>query len=152
MRFPVMFQRRKGATPAAMTVLGSETDPPTATLTSQPDNVLATKFDNTNGWPVHRIAVLYSGPGAAIPLKSNLYFWEDSTNAWHRINTTVDQVLTPNVVSFFDCVALLEAAPTKANQESPTNGNITAMLIVQNGATPDGTYTFAIGPDLTTAA
>ncbi len=148
MKFPAMFTRLKPATTGQIT-LGDDAVPAAGTGPTTQNNVLSYQFNNINGWPVHRIAVLYSGPSAAIALKSNLYFYDEATKDWHRINATVDQLLTPNVVAWFDVVALAERAPTLSNA-GEVQGNLTVMLNVQTGSTPDGTYKFAMGADLTT--
>ena len=150
MRFPVAFTRWVGTAPAGGVALGSDTLPTTAPKATM-DNLLASRFQNINGWPCHRIAVTYKGPTGAIALTARMYFWEDETQAWYQVGGQV--TMQPSQVSFFDVIALLEMPNTEANLQNATPGSISQILIVDDvGGSPPGEYQFAIGPDLTTQA
>jgi hypothetical protein len=150
MRFPVRFDRYLGTIPEGKTELGTDSvsngTPPSKTM----DNMLASRFQNINGWPCHRIAVCYTGPTGASALTARMYFYEDQTQAWYQIGAQVTMQL--NSVSFFDVIALLEMPNTEANLENATPGSISQVLIVDAVGSTAGEYSFAIGPDLTTQA
>lgn len=150
MRFPAMFKRFKPASGTEV-ALGSDV-PPTLPPSSQPDNLLACRFSNVNGWPVHRIAVIckYVGTGSPSPLTGDMYLFETQTQSWHRINKdTVD--IVPGVVTFFDVVALLDMPNTLASLDAALAGSISSVLVVADpNNTANGEYDIAMGPDLTT--
>jgi len=153
MRFPCSFKRYVTTVPAGGKVLGADAVPTTAPTTSM-DNVLFSRFANINGWPVHRVAILYTGPVGALNLPAQPYMWDDATQAWHAIGAAA--TLKPNVVTFVDVVALLDL-PHASSAEGgvlegpPNSGSIAQALVISSGgADPGGTYTFAMGPDLTT--
>ena len=151
MKFPRTFTRYVGTLPADGIAIGSDTTP-TGPLTSQPDNVLFSRFSNINGWPVHRIAVVYSGPAGAPSVVARGLMYEDSTGAWYQIGA--DVTMQPGRVSFFDIVALLEMPNVQANLDQATSGSVSFFLQVDApvGGSSNGAYMFAMGPDLTTQA
>ena len=149
MRFPRTFTRYVGTPPTGGAALGSDTVP-TGPLTSQPDNVLYSRFSNVNGWPVHRIAVTYAGPALAPSVVARGFFFEDSTQQWYKVGA--DVTMAPGTVSFFDVVAILEMPNTQANIAMATPGSLSFFLQVDlpAGSPASGAYVFALAPDLTT--
>ncbi|GAC1475526.1 MAG: hypothetical protein PVSMB8_00040 [Vulcanimicrobiaceae bacterium] len=159
MRFPTMFRRWKGAGNPGLTVLGADVVPVDASSVQIPpneqklDNVMSSRFVSINGWPTHRIALVYKyiGGGGAIALPTTMWFWEEQTRRWYQIgasqNVTVDRVF------FFDVVALLDrskAGPDASSLES-LEGSISQLVLATDpGAAPDGEHQFAVAPDLTT--
>lgn len=145
MRFVNKFSRFKGGpTPA----LGSDTVPTTGPTPGPNANLMSSRFSNINGWPCHRVAVTYKGPVGAIPLPATLWFWEELTQHWYQIGASTN--LTPDAVTFFDIVGLLEGSQASPDV-NPTSGSISALLIVTDpGGAPAGEFVFAMGADLTT--
>ena len=146
MRFPRMFKRYDTVIPPGGHALGSDTTPtttpPTASVT---DNLMVSRFSNINGWPCHRVAVVYRGPPGAPPLPAELYMWEEQTQHWYQIGAPVS--LVPGAVAFFDVVGVLDGNDAL----TPTAGSIAVFLRVTDpGGTPAGEYVFAVAPDLTT--
>ncbi len=150
MKFPASFTRYVGTVPEGGVALGADTLPtgrPLATM----DNLLASRFQNINGWPCHRVAVTYVGPAGAPTLSASMYFYEDTTETWYLIGAPV--TLTSGTVAFFDVIAILEMANTEASLANATPGSISQLLIVSaSGTIVDGAYLFAMAPDLTTQA
>jgi len=152
MRMHVKFSRWKGAGGTALGTDGAPGVPPTATPTNQ-DNLLVTGFANQSGYPIHRIAVAMKGPAAAIALVAQLWVYDYLTEAWYEVGAPT--VVTPNRITYFDSVALGD--PPQIQRASlpvggsvvSTAGSLIVALVVQDGATPAGEYTFALGPDLT---
>jgi hypothetical protein len=143
MRFQQSFSRIVNA--GGGTTLGTDTvptTPPSATA----DNIIGASLKNIDGFPVQRFVVTYKGPTNAQPLPAQLWMWEDSTAAWYRCGGT--QMLSPGEVSWFDQPAL---GRMSANQEY-NPGSLSLCLIVLKPAVatadPDGTYTFAMGVDI----
>ena len=150
MRLPMKFSRWKGTVPTGGVALGADSVPntgPTKPTPASQDNLLMCSFASLSGWPMHRIAVAYKGPAAAIALSANIALWDEQTQHWYLVGAA--QNITPDRLTFFDVVALLAPPQTQA-QNGATNGSCEAMLIVSDGATPNGEYVFAMGPDLTT--
>lgn len=149
MRMPVMFKRFLGGPTPALGSDGAAGVPPTASPNPQAqDNVLSTKFYSNQGWPTHRIAVGYLGPAAAPTLPAQLWVYDFKSAAWYAVGAPLNLVV--NQMNYFDVVALLDAPPTSSDQNTTTAGGVEAMLVVQNNAGPNGTYTFTMGADLTT--
>jgi hypothetical protein len=151
MKFPATFTRYVGTVPAGKIALGADTLPtgrPEATM----DNLLASRFNNVNGWPAHRIAVVYNGPESAPALTATMYFYEDSTSAWYQIGAA--GTLTSGEVTFFDVIAIMEMPNVSADLANATPGSIAQILIVEapGGTPPNGAYQFAMATDLTTQA
>jgi hypothetical protein len=157
MRFPKSFSRRKGGA-GSVPVLGTDAAP-TITPPSEvaSDNVMTCKIRDINGWPVQRVGVCWSSPDAVTPtaLNMDLYFWEDTTTHWYKINDTPLSV-KPAQLFFFDTVTISE--PTVRSKDmlsaigaSSQAGAMEVMLVVTDpGAQVNGTYNIAMGPDLTT--
>lgn len=146
MRFHKKFLRDIGG--GSNPVLGSDSAP---TLPSElaDDNVLTARFKDIDGWPVHRIAVGYKGPGGALTLTANVYIWDELSAAWYLVNPTPVN-LVPNRLTFFDMVGLSSPLPD-LDSTSATAGALEAYVqIIPAGSDPAGTYTFVVAPDLTT--
>lgn len=149
MRFPKSFSRFKGTVPAGAIALGGDGAAPTAPPGSY-DNVMVSRFSNTNGWPCHRVAVVYKAPSGVLALSATMWFWEDNLQAWFQIGDP--QNLTPGKVAFFDVVALLDVPHVAADMNSVTAGSIAqALVVADSGGAPNGEHKFAVGPDLTTS-
>ena len=152
MRFPRSFTRYVGAVPAGGVALGGDSSLPAGRASAAKDNVLFSRFQNVNGWPCHRIACTYRGPGGAPSAVARVFFYEDSTAAWYQVGA--DVTMPPGKVSFFDCIAILEMANTSQNLQDATPGSSALLLQVDlpTGTPPNGAYVFALAPDLTTQA
>jgi hypothetical protein len=154
MRFPVTFKRQKGGA-STDPALGSDTPPTTTPPTAGTDNQLTCRVRDVNGWPVQRIAVCWTTTaGAPVAINGDLYFWEDATAHWYKINDTVLS-LKPNQLFFFDVATIGEPAPTTKNLLAPggyaESGSLELILILTDpGAAVAGVYNVAMGPDLTT--
>lgn len=159
MRFPLSFQRQKGVAGSAIPAIGSDAAPTsTAVLQGTPpnaqqDNLLDCKLSDINGWPVQRIVVAWSCTGAnPVALNGDLYFWEELTARWYKINDAALS-LKPNQLFVFDTFAI--ATPVINTAGLPTGkaqaGGMQVQLVVADpGAAVNGTYTFVLGPDTTT--
>jgi hypothetical protein len=155
MRFPTIFSRYKVTVPTGGKLLGSDAVPANGTPpASSLDNLLVSKASDKNGWPVHRVAVLYhfiptAGNAAGADLTFDMYFYEDATAAWYKI-TSAAVPLKDGVVAFCDVISINDPPPTQANMEKANAGGIQQVLIVHDNAGADGRYDFAIAADLTT--
>jgi len=152
MKFPVVFKRYVGG-PEGEPVLGDDELPSGKAHITQ-DNALFCRFNNVNGWPVHRVAVTYAyqGEGDAPTLTGTMYFYEDTTATWYQIGAS-GASMVPGTVTFFDVIAILEMPNTTSNLANATPGSIAQVLIVNTVEdAPDGTYLFGMAPDLTTQA
>ena len=144
MKFPCVFTRSLSGGAGN---LGTDTLP-SAAPTKILDNVLYSRFSNINGWPIHRIAVLFNGPTNITAAR--MFFFESTTGMWFKIGA--DAAMTSGSVTFFDTVAIAEPPPVGANAlQGATDGSIMQFLQVDKpGAAADGTYTFAMAGDLST--
>jgi hypothetical protein len=149
MRMVTKFQRLVGGSPA----LGSDGAPgvpPTGAPGAQ-DNLLAQQCYSDQGWPAHRVAVAYNGPVGALALVAQLWVFDHLTEAWYEVGAPGS--LTPNRITYFDVTAIVSrrAGGASGLGAPPSQGHIEALLVVQAaGGDPAGTYTFAMGADLTT--
>lgn len=142
MRFPVYFKRRKGATPADLAVIGSDTAPDiTIGSLKNKDNVLSHKQPH----PVHRIAVgyWYEGAGSIVTLPVELWVFDETSGKWYQASTGT---LTNGKLTYLRLSVLANPPQTSANMDTPSNG-FDAMLIVSDNASGDGTLHFVAGPD-----
>jgi hypothetical protein len=90
---------------------------------------------------------------SATPLNAvgRMFFYEDSTGLWYKVGADVTMV--PGAVSFFDVIALLEMPTSGVNLQFAQAGSVQQFLQVDLPSNaPNGAYTFAMGPDLTTQA
>jgi hypothetical protein len=166
-----MFSRWKGTAPAGSVVLGADAVPNgaqggdgtgpgqpipnTASVAGGPgtgvvgDNLLAMRFANNAGWPIHRIAVGYNyrGAGSAVTLPATIWIWDALTVRWYQ---TTMGTLTADRITFFDCVSLIDPQTKQANLFTPmsSGGSLEALLIVSDNSGPNGEYRFGMGADL----
>lgn len=124
---------------------GSSGDPPTVLPSSSNETHLIAPFANNAGFPSHRIAVSYKGPGGAGSLVAQLWFYDYATEGWYQVGDPRN--LEPNAIAFFDVPALAE--PSTLAGGKPSGGSIAAMLVVDAGGAANGDYTFAMAPSLT---
>ncbi len=157
MRFPKTFKRQKGGA-SVDPALGSDTVPTVAAPSeAASDNLLTCRLRDVNGWPVQRIAICWNTIAATpTALNGDLYFWEDATAHWYKINDTVLS-LKPAQLFFFDTVTIGEPAPLAKNLlgaglgSYADAGSMEVMLVLTDpGAQVSGVFNIAMGPDLTT--
>lgn len=98
------------------------------------------------GWPVHRVAVGYSGPVGAPNLQAQLFVFDKTSNLYFA--TGASSTLTLGQISFFPVVSIGDAPQTRTNGDKQINGGVDVVLIVTPSGSVNGTYTFAMGPDL----
>lgn len=156
MRFQKTFQRQKGGTPASVPAIGSDAAPTTTPPQDATTNLLSCRLRDINGWPVQRIVVGWNSANAVTPTPFNadLYFWEDASQCWYKINDT-PLSLKPAQLYVFDTFAVSEPPPTQAFSNQPGSpsqaGSMDVMLVVSDpGAQVNGLYTFVMSPDVTT--
>ena len=150
MKFPVKFSRFKGAAPAGSIALGSDAAPTTQLPAATMDNLLSCRFNNINGWPIHRVAVVYRPPSGALALTAQMWFWESNIGRWFAVGDA--KALAANAVTFFDVIGLGDMPATDTSGNTNTMGSIAQVLVVTDpGAAPDGEHIIALAPDLTTA-
>lgn len=154
MRFPVVFSRFKGSVPAGQKALGLDTVPAMQPDSSPPaamDNMLSHRFSNTNGWPTHRIAVLYNCKvGSPTTLSAQAYVFEQRTGRWYAVGVAQD--LVDGTITFFDSLGLVEQAQVAGLDVQGATGSEQFMLIITDtgSAAPNGEHQFGMAPDLTT--
>jgi len=78
MRFPANFARYVGTPPTGGVALGDDVLPAGRAPVSQ-DNALFCRFNNVNGWPVHRVAVAY-GFTPTTPTPTTVAIGSNGTN------------------------------------------------------------------------
>lgn len=144
MRFPKSFKRYVGGGGTALGSDGSAGTPPTHGPVATMDNVLATKISSNDGWPVHRVAVAYKGPGGAPTLPAQIWVYDAETESWYEVGAPVN--LTRNRLTYLDLPAL--ADPIGQPGGASSGGVVMALVVLDNSA-PSGEYTFAFGADLT---
>lgn len=151
MRFNRSFLRRKGGS-GPVPVIGTDGSPGSANPPVAPpgnqDNVLAIKPYSNQGWPAHRIAVAYASTSGAAgaDLPCEVWGYDHLTAKWYLLDNSKNLVL--NRVTFFHVVALLDASPVNASLGEPGSGAIEVFVKIQDNATANGEYIFAIGADL----
>jgi hypothetical protein len=111
------------------------------------DNQIVAKFFSNQGWPGHRVAVSYRGPAAALVLPAQVWIFDHKTEAWYEVGAP--GTLTPNRISYFDVVSLLDPPTTALDPATPSSGSHEVLLIVQPaGGDPGGEYVFGLGVDM----
>ena len=157
MRFQQMFFRQIGgsAKPAGATVVpplvGSDVAPTTAPPNAgSSDNLIVSRFQNSFGWPCHRLVIGYACTAAGGPLNADLYIWDELSLNWFRVNGATPLVLTVGNLTFADIVSLLEPPQTGSNNYQSNAGSIEAMLVITSSPVTAGLYTVVMAPDLTT--
>ena len=158
MRFPVLFKRFKGVVPAGQFVLGADVDPPVS-IPGTPSldgitpgtnqNLLAMRFSNINGYPVHRVAVLWHGPPGSVDgqVKATMYFFEDVSQRWWRIGAA-DKLLQQDAAVFFDNIGLPDLPNTRADLIELVGSN-QMLLVVKDQAAVVGEHDFLLAGDIT---
>lgn len=123
---------------------------PTAAPSNQ-DFLLPARNRNILGWPIHRVAVGYSGPAGATYLRADLYAWDVNTQLYY-LTHDMSKMLRPGRINYFDVPAICEPPQTQANQGNAISDGIGLILIVTppNVTAVNGTYTFTMAADLTT--
>lgn len=122
---------------------------PTGTPAASAGNQFAYQGQDINGWPVHRIAAIYTGPQASI--SADLYVWEAQTQAWFKVSAT-PTVLTKNVIAYFPVPTIAPMAGVTGNIQKSGglgNGMNVALVPIDPTGLANGTYTFAMAADLT---
>jgi hypothetical protein len=156
MRLPVVFTRQKGG--SGSPAIGSDAVPTTAPPTVSNDNVMSCRCRDINALIVQRIVACWTTTaGAPVALNGSLYQFEKSTQHWYLVNATPLSI-PPNQLVFFDVASIAEAPANKSNVmgsasygTAATANTIDVMLVVSDpGAAVAGTYTIAMGPDLST--
>jgi hypothetical protein len=155
MRFPKTFTRTVNV--VGGTVLGSDSAP-----TGQPQSILppnncqfSAALCNVNGFPIQRVVVGYHGPAGAQPLSAALWCWDDETAIWYQVGSA--KLLQPEQLTWFDQPTIGAMGPRgQADQSGQVQmfnpGSLDLCLVVSAaGGDPDGTYTFALGMDLSNA-
>lgn len=126
---------------------------PTGALPANTDIALSIRPRDLVGFPVHRLAVGYSGPAGASYLPADLYAWEGNSQQWLKTHDGT-KVLRPGRVNYFDLAGIAEPPVKISNLDQGMAGGTDYVLIVTtppNTITPaNGTYTFAMAADLTT--
>jgi hypothetical protein len=114
----------------------------------QPFAISVTTRDN-NGIPPHRLAIAYHGPTTAPALTATLYVWDANTQRYYAVSTAF--TLTAEAITFVSIMTIANPPPSSANMDQGMAGGASFVLIVNpTAATTNGTYTFAMGPDLVT--
>jgi hypothetical protein len=176
-KFPFRFDRRVGGAGPTPT-LGNATDlarPGTPALPGaapnfgkgQADdpaqaggsNVFSIRLWDAMGWPLHRIAVGYHGPTAALNLPAVLWAFDQNLGVWlkvpqaEQVGSTAG-VIIPESITFFDTLALSSLDATMSQGGGSARSGAAELCLVINvaGADPNGTYSFVMGGDLTTSA
>ena len=155
MRFPVHFTRTVTGGGA---LLPAQSAPTAAPNTATMPNLLTALQATKNGWPVQRIAVTYkyTGGGGAVNLSADLYMYEDTTQAWYKMNSAGVITLKPGCVTYVDAITLCESAQTNndvfGNGSSTPGGLECVVVVIDPGGLANGTYDFCIGPDSTVTA
>lgn len=150
MRFPVKFTRRVGGA-TSEPVLGTDAAP--IGIPGKADNLLQTRLGNSNGWPVQRVCVGYSGPGGALALSAKVYVYDDTTGLWFLAGT---KSVAAGSFAQFEVPCLLDyvtasSYTTAAGGGGP--GSLEASIVIAAaGSDPAGIYTFVVGADVGSAA
>ena len=140
MRFQESFSRVVAA--GGTTTLGTDTVPTTRADMAN-DCYMGSQIKNIDGFPVQRFCCAYKGPAGATNLPAQLYCYDDLTGAWYASGAV--QTLRPGTITWFDQPSLGRCGAT-----GQTPGSLDLFLRVgaSGGTDPDGTYTFALGVDL----
>lgn len=152
MKIPFVFQRRKGA--GALPLLGSDATAVTANTPPQQSqgNAVFTRSTSNGGWPVHRVAVTYACTATSVDLNARMYAFDHATQQYYLLGAQV--ALKQNQVNFFDCLPVLDQAPSAASAAGLQPAALELVLVVDDaGVTAvDGTYTFGMAPLLAAQA
>lgn len=155
MRFPGKFTRYIGASspdPTVTVLLPAALVAPMGKPKPNTDTQVSTRPYNFQGWPGHRVALAYTyiGVGPAPLIDTDVYFWEDSTEAWYRLNGSTPIVLTTGEMNWSDLASIVEKATVNADPNNSV-GSIDLAIVVACAVPPDGLFKFAFGVDLTSS-
>ncbi len=145
MRFPVYFKRRKGAAPADLAAIGSDSAPTFATpVRKNADNILSHKLSR----PVNRIALGYwydpaNGTDTPVVLPVTIYVGDENSDKWYEAATGS---LTSGKLTYLKVAALADPPQVQANMGQPSHG-FDVMIVVADNSSSDGTHHFVAGPD-----
>lgn len=155
MRFQRAFTRTVNGTGTA---LGADSAPSGKPNELTGDNQFSSSLSDVNGWPIQRVCVAYKGPAAAKALPATLYVYDDTTDSWYAMGAA--KTMQPGRLTWFDQPSLGRLA-SMANQGStqpigPGGVNVPhnpgclnlCLVVAGTGADPDGSYTFAVGMDI----
>jgi hypothetical protein len=143
MRFQKSFTRVVAA--AGTTTLGTDTVPTGRPLASL-DYYLSGQLKNIDGFPVQRVCCAYHGPTNAKALSAQLWLWDELTQNWYKSGQAV--TMQPEAIAWFDQPSL-QRLGAGAENASQNPGSLDICLIVSAaGSDPDGTYSFALGLDV----
>lgn len=129
---------------------------PTSPPSKSQSNVLHSRPFNYQGWPAQRIAVAYTYVGSTDPapdLTADLYFWEDSQEAWFKLNASA-VTLKSGQIAYFDVVTVIEGALTnnRLDGNSSSVGALEVCLVPAYDGTPDsGEYKFSMAADMSSS-
>lgn len=147
MFFPVYFKRKKGAGPADIPDLGSDTDPTVSTKakTANADNVASVKVGGV-GNAIHRIAIgyWYEGGGAAVTLPVKIWAYDRNSEKWYQ---AASGTLTNGQLTYLRNPYLADPPQTSSNMSRPTAGGGEILIVIADNTSPDGTCHFVAGPD-----
>lgn len=158
MRFPCKFSFYVGSggpTETVTTALPATFTPPTQPPSKKDSQQLVCKPISAQGWPVHRTVIAYKFEGSdpAPDVDCDVYFYEDSTKAWYKLNAST-LTLKNGHLTWTDLASVIEAALTQQSLDNGTYspGAIELYFDVKVAALSqvDGLYHFAAGMDLTT--
>ena len=136
MRFPTKFTRTE-------TTLGSDSGPPT-TKPGIADNIGIYRFKNIDGFPAQRIVVGYGAPAGAPTLNATLWMWDDTSEAWYKVNSA-PQGMVPDALCYFDTPTLPDFTDVNHIPPGPL---VVALVVDTDPAIVSGTYTFIMGVDI----
>lgn len=141
MRLPVYFKRRKGASPADMATIGSDSAPTitTGSIKNQ-DNILSHRLAR----PMKRVVLgyRYEGVGVAVTLPVTLYAFDEGSGMWFQASSGT---LTNGQLTYLRVPVPCDLPQVAANMSVPAHG-VDVMIIVADNASPDGTIHVVAGP------
>lgn len=138
MRFPKVFWRSVGVGPYP--ALGSDVQPVDSSYLTQ-DNVYKGPLANTTGEPVKRFIVAYAGPPGAIDLSAKVFMREEETDLWFAVGAPI--LIKASEMNYFDLPILANSVGNASNSIE-----VAVVVVVDFGVPPDGTYLFALAPDI----
>jgi hypothetical protein len=153
MYFPLNFSQQVVSS-ALAPALSAPTGAPSAGTTGGAINQLAYVGRDINGWPVHRIAVVYVKGTSSAPatIAADLYFYEGNSQTWVKANAST-VTLTNGVVAYYDVPTTFSQpinTATVATAQANVNNVIALVPIDPGGLTASAVLTFVAAPDLTT--
>lgn len=111
------------------------------------DNCISIVTRDNTGWPAHRMVIAYHGPAAAPALTGTLYVWDANTQRYYVVASAF--TLTAEALAYVSIVSIANPPTRNDNMDQALGGGTAFLLIVTPAAaTTNGTYTFAMAPDL----